>query len=78
MSKEARIEIGGLLGDLQDGVMLSLPQSRPMPSVGAGCHELRVTDTEQNWRVMYFLDTRTVVVLDVFAKKNAANPAKHY
>ena len=44
LSKEARIEAGFLLRKLQNGDKLSLPQSRPMPSIGAKCHELRIND----------------------------------
>ncbi|WP_199330509.1 hypothetical protein [Microcoleus sp. FACHB-68] len=41
-SQEARIETGVLLRRLQQGENLGLPHSRPMPSIGAHCHELRV------------------------------------
>jgi hypothetical protein len=44
LSGAARIEAGVLLRRLQRGVSLSLPQSRPMPSIGKRCHELRITD----------------------------------
>lgn len=74
MSKEARLEIGSLLGDLQEGTTLSMPQSRPMPSIGVRCHELRVPDEDANWRVVYFVDTDAIVVLDVFAKKTEQTP----
>ena len=71
---EARVETGFLLRRLQRGDMLSLPQSRRMPSIGPGCHELRVVDTGANWRIMYHLAPDAVVILDVFAKKTAATP----
>lgn len=71
---EARVETGFLLRRLQRGDVLSLPQSRPMPAVGPGCHELRVVDTGANWRIMYYLAPDAVVILDVFAKKTAATP----
>ncbi len=41
-SKNARIEAGYLLRQIQRGVKLSLPQSRPMPLIGSRCHEQRV------------------------------------
>lgn len=78
LSAEARQEVGYLLRLLQQGEKLSLPQSRPMPSaIGAGCHELRVNDpeTRKTWRVVYWLDTDAVYVLDVFAKKTQTTPA---
>jgi phage-related protein len=49
-SAEARLEAGFLLRRLQQGEKLSLPQCRPMPSVGAGCHELRIVDQDVTWR----------------------------
>ena len=69
MSREARREMGFLLRRLQEGEKLSLPQSRPMPSIGKACHELRVNDKTRTWRLFYFLDTESIVVLEVDEKK---------
>ena len=71
---DARLEAGYLLRRLQRGELLSLPHSRPMPSVGPGCHELRVIDDSVSWRIMYHIDPDAIVILDVFAKKTAATP----
>jgi hypothetical protein len=46
-SSEARIEAGYLLRLLQKGESLSLPQSRPMLSIGARCYELRINDEDK-------------------------------
>jgi phage-related protein len=54
-SKEARIETGYLLRKLQNGDKLSLPQSRPMPSIGVRCHELRINDKNKTWRIVHLL-----------------------
>jgi hypothetical protein len=43
-SQAARIEVGFLLRRLQAGENLGLPHSRPMPSIGQRCHELRIND----------------------------------
>lgn len=43
-SAEARVEAGFLLRRVQRGQALGMPHSRPMPTVGPGCHELRVVD----------------------------------
>lgn len=75
-SKEARIEAGTLLGKLQRGERLSLPHSRPMPTIGRRCHELRVRDENLNWRIIYRNDTDAIVVVEVFAKKSNATPKK--
>ena len=48
-SENARIDAGYLLRQLQNGVQLLPLQSRPMTSVGTGCHELRINDENQTW-----------------------------
>jgi phage-related protein len=73
-SAAARIEAGFLLRRLQQGEGLSPPHSRPMPGIGAHCHELRVTDADLTWRIVYHLELDAVVILDVFAKKTQATP----
>ncbi|MCC7180418.1 MAG: type II toxin-antitoxin system RelE/ParE family toxin [Acidobacteria bacterium] len=73
-SAPARIEAGFLLRRLQRGEMLALPHSRPMPDVGRQCHELRVSDRDQTWRIVYHLADDAVVILDVFSKKTQAVP----
>jgi len=71
---DARIETGFLLRRLQRGESLGLPHSRPMPSVGPGCHELRIVDGNLNWRIMYHIAADAVVILDVFKKQTEATP----
>lgn len=73
-SPEARIEAGVLLRRLQGGEKLALPQSRPMPTIGARCHELRIPDAQATWRIVYRLDPDGVVIAEVFSKKTAATP----
>ncbi len=73
-SKNARLEAGVLLRQLQLGVSLGLPHSRPMPAIGARCHELRVNDSEATWRIIYRLDRDAIVILDVFGKKTTRTP----
>jgi len=55
---------------------LGLPHSRPMPSIGSQCHELRINDENQTWRIVYHVATDAVVILDVFSKKTAAMPSE--
>ena len=43
-----------------------MPQSRPMPSIGANCHELRVRDAEQNWRIIYRIDDDAIILNSKF------------
>ena len=75
-SDAARLEAGFLLRQLQAGVKLGLPQSRPMPSIGARCHELRIVDKQVAWRIMYRLDDDAIVIAEVFAKKAQATSKK--
>jgi phage-related protein len=73
-SADARIEAGMLLRRLQRGERLSLPASRPMPIIGRRCHELRIVDADQTWRIIYRTDADAVVIADVFSKKTATTP----
>lgn len=45
-----------------------------MPSIGAGCHELRIIDAKVNWRIMYYIAADAIVILDVFKKQTEATP----
>ena len=74
-SSEARLEAGVLLRQLQQGKSLGLPQSRPMPTLGTGCHELRLRDENVIWRIIYRLELDAVLLLEVFKKKTEAIPA---
>jgi phage-related protein len=73
-SAEARIEAGILLRRVQQGDSLSLPHSRPMPSIERRCHELRIRDEDQTWRIIYAIEPDAVVILEVFSKKTRATP----
>jgi phage-related protein len=73
-SKEARLEAGFLFRKLQKGQLLEMPHSRPMPSIGERCHELRIVDADVTWRILYRVDIDAVVILEVFNKKSRATP----
>ena len=75
-SAEARVEAGFLLRRLQKGELLQMPHSRPMPSIGKRCHELRVTDRQEVWRIMYRIDDDAIVIGEVFKKKTDQTPAQ--
>jgi len=74
-TQAARLEAGFLLRQLQSGQQLSLPHSRPMPSIGRRCHELRIPDAKQTWRIIYRVDPDAIVILEVFSKKTQATPS---
>jgi phage-related protein len=76
LSKAKRIEIGMLLRRLQRGEMLSMPASRPMPSLGVRCHELRISDGSREWRLLYRIDADAIVIGDVLAKTTKKTPQR--
>ena len=51
-----------------------MPESRPMPSIGIRCHELRIADRGSEWRLIYRTDSDAVIVADVFKKKTKQTP----
>ncbi len=73
-SEAARLEAGFLLRRLQRGDSLGLPQSRPMPAIGRRCHELRINDETQTWRIVYRIDEDAIVIAEVFSKKSNETP----
>src|SRR5262245_65069059 len=75
-SPAARLKAGYLLRRLQQGELLSMPHSRPMPAIGPRCHELRVKDIDGDWRIVYRVDTDAIVIADVFAKTTRRTPGR--
>jgi phage-related protein len=71
-------------GDLADAValleghVLSMPLSRPMPSIGPGVHELRLRDRAGIYRVVYVLaGAGLVALLHAFVKKAQKTPQQN-
>jgi phage-related protein len=73
-SRDARIEAGELMRSVQEGESLEMPHSRPMPSIGPRCHEIRVPDENTTWRIVYRIDPDAIPVAEVFAKKTNKTP----
>ena len=68
-------EIGEALRDIQKGIRLGLPLSRPMPIVASGTHELRVRSPTTAVRVFYFVKLADVIVVfHGFHKKTQKTP----
>jgi hypothetical protein len=49
-------------------------RSRAMPMIGSHCHELRINDSGVTWRVVYYVDSDAVVILEVLQKKSRTTP----
>ena len=56
-------EIGEALRDLQKGISIGLPLSRPMPSVATGAYELRVRSATTTVRVFYFVKLANTILV---------------
>jgi phage-related protein len=68
------MEAGYLLRLLQRGESIGLPHSRPLPSIGPNCHELRINDASGTWRVVYRVAADAIIILEVFSKKTQSIP----
>ncbi len=53
-----------------------MPHSRPMPSIGRRCHELRIPDDKLSWRIVYRIDEDAIVIVEVFSKKTGKTPKR--
>jgi len=73
-SREARLEAGFVLRQLQAGEIPPMPHSRPMPSIGSKCHELRIQDKNVTWRLIYRVEDDCILILEVFEKKTTKTP----
>jgi phage-related protein len=72
-----RKEIGEALRDLQKGINLGMPLSRPMPEVAPGAHEPRVRSKTATVRVFYFVKlAEVIVVFHAFQKKTQKTPKR--
>lgn len=76
ISRDARREVGTHLRRLQKGERIPMPHSRPMPTIGPRCHELRIHDSESDWRVIYRIDPQAILILDVFQKRSQKTPPR--
>jgi len=75
--EEIRRELGKAIFDLQDGAVLAMPLSRPMPSVEAGVSELRIRDRSGIYRIFYYRQSsRSVLVFHAFMKKTQTTPKR--
>ena len=73
--EEVRGDLADAVARLERGQMLSLPLSRPMPSIGPGVHELRFRDRSGIYRAIYFLQGGgRIWLLHAFQKKTPKTP----
>lgn len=78
LPEEVRGDLADALARLDAGLMLSMPVSRPMPSIGRGVHELRLRDRSGTYRIVYAMIQRgTIHVLHAFKKTTATTPVRN-
>jgi phage-related protein len=72
-----RRHIGEALRDLQKGVNLGMPLSRPMPIIAPGVHELRVRGEGTAVRIFYYVrKADAIIVFHAFQKKSQKTPSR--
>ena len=75
--EDIRRELGKAIFDLQKGHRLSMPLSKPMPSVGVGVEELRVKDRAGIYRIFYFARRADgILIFHAFQKKTQKTPQR--
>ena len=70
-------EVGEALRDVQRGMSLGMPLSRPMSDVAVGVHELRVKDEATAVRVFYFVKVADAIVVFHGLQKKTQKTPKH-
>jgi phage-related protein len=71
LPERIRGDLADALARLDAGLPLSMPLSRPMPSIGRSAHELRLRDRHGEWRVVYVVRSAGEVVVALAFKKTS-------
>ena len=71
--KDVLSDVFALFDDLAAGKKLGMPISRPLPSVGKGLHELRLSGRAGEYRVFYVIKViEAIYVIHAATKKKQA------
>ena len=71
--KELMEDNYSLFEDLALGKSLGMPISRPLPSIGKGVHELRLSSRSGEFRVFYFIKVLDAIyIIHACSKKKQA------
>lgn len=72
-----RRHVGEALRDLQKGVNLGMPLSRPIPIIAPGVHELRIRGEGATVRIFYYVrKADAIIVFHAFQKKSQKTPSR--
>jgi phage-related protein len=76
--EEVRGDLADALARLDAGLSLSMPLSRPMPSISPGAHELRFRDRSGIYRVIYYIRRQNEIwLVHAFKKKTQQTPSQN-
>jgi phage-related protein len=68
--KDVLLDVYSLFDELEKGKHLRMPISRPLPGIGKGLHELRLSSKAGEYRVFYLIKIGTAIyVLHATTKK---------
>ncbi len=74
--KDVKDKLGQSLFDVQNGLQLTMPKSRPMPSLATGVEELRVKGKDGIYRAFYYAKEEDGILLfHAFVKKSQETPS---
>lgn len=72
---EIREALADCLALLREGLYLSMPLSRPLPSIGSGVHEIRLNGRSGTYRIFYvILNDGEIYLLCATQKKTQNTP----
>ena len=75
VSEVVKKELLECLADLQEGKSIGMPQSRPMPVILHGVHELRFRDSSGIYRFFYYLKSaKGILIFHAYHKKSRTMP----
>lgn len=74
--RDIKEDIFSLFEDLMDGKLLSMPISRPLPSVAKGLHELRLSGRSGEYRIFYVIVVGLAIYVVHAADKKTQKASK--
>lgn len=77
LSEHMQGKFQDLIVKLEEGEILTLPDSRPLKNVHSHLHELRIKDDSGVYRIFYYIKVRDAIyMLHAFKKKTQKTPMK--
>ncbi len=79
LSADARERAGYVLRQVQAGSdpdTTKVKEYKPFTDIGTGCYQISLDDNEssRSWRILYWVSTNAIYILDVYEKRQQATP----